>query len=104
MGGIVCALTTGVVRRGGVIFVGERKKPHASEAVHKLDLVCIIEREDRCVCIPIVLACVCAKEVMCTRLVKALIQAVKLGHFDGDGGNHSDVKVLVEHRCAPIHP
>lgn len=38
----------------------------ASEAVHELDLVRVIEREDRSVRIPILLACLCAKEVMCT--------------------------------------
>jgi len=104
VGGIVCALTTGVVRRGGVNIHWQEEEASASEAVHELNLVCVVERKDWCVRIPIVLARMCAKEVMRTRLVQALGQAVKLGHLDGDWRNHGDVKVVVEHRRTPMDP
>ena len=76
----------------------------ALESVHELDLVRVVEREDWSVRIPILLARLCAKEVTCTRLVHASGQAVKFGHLDGDGGNHGNIKVLIEHRSAPINP
>src|SRR5258708_2328770 len=80
------------------------RRRDALEALHELDLVRVIEREDWSVHIPILLARLCAEEVIRARLVSALGQAVKLGHLDGDRRNHCNIKVLSVHWRTPVNP
>src|ERR1700723_441277 len=97
----VCAYRDHRGHTQGVVNIRRRE---ALEAVHELDLICIVEREDWSVRIPILLARLCTKEVTRARVVNALVQAIKFGHLDGDWRNHGNIKVLIEHRRTPINP
>lgn len=76
----------------------------ASEAVHELDLVRVVERENRCVRIPVLLSRLRVEEVLRARLVRDVRKAIELGNLDGNRRDHRDVEVLVEHRRAAANP